>query len=193
MGKWVVGTHLSMLPQLYHCMVGAGTPSATQVTKCLFPLRLWSVRSLIWAGTKHRVAAAINHCWLGEKHNLSSVFSIHKHHFQTVGPKNIKHHTKPHSTQNTWERFNLKKRLTLDLQVKGHFLCVISIGNKDSVEALLVCPHPHQGEDTDITEVQEIHLKKIEYIQFPFLPVLKMLTICLEKCKSKLTGKRLQI
>lgn len=40
-------THLSMLSQLYHCTVGVGTPSATHVTKCFFPGRWWSVRSLI--------------------------------------------------------------------------------------------------------------------------------------------------
>ena len=53
---WMEGavTYLSMLSQLYHCMDGVGTPSATQVTKCLFPGRWWSVRSLIWAGTTHR-------------------------------------------------------------------------------------------------------------------------------------------
>lgn len=43
----VLATHLSMLSQLCHCMVGAGTPSATHVTMCFFPGRGWSVRSLI--------------------------------------------------------------------------------------------------------------------------------------------------
>lgn len=44
-------THLSMLSQLYHWMVGVGTPSATHVTNCFFPGRWWSVRSLIRART----------------------------------------------------------------------------------------------------------------------------------------------
>ena len=44
-------THLSMLSQLCHCMMGVGTPSATHVTRCFFPGRWWSVSSLIWAGT----------------------------------------------------------------------------------------------------------------------------------------------
>ena len=46
------GTHFSMLPQLNHWMVGGGTPSAMQETRCLFPGRGWSVRSLIWEGTE---------------------------------------------------------------------------------------------------------------------------------------------
>ncbi len=53
----------------------------------------------------------------------------------------------------------LKQPLTLDLQVKGHFLCVISICDKDGVEALLLRPHPHQGENSDIPEVEEIWTK----------------------------------
>lgn len=44
-------SHLSMLSQLCHWMLGVGTPSATHVTMCFFSGRGWSVRSLIWAGT----------------------------------------------------------------------------------------------------------------------------------------------
>lgn len=46
----------------------------------------------------------------------------------------------------------LEEPLTLHLQVKGHFLCVIPIGYKDGVEAFLFCPHPHQGENADVPE-----------------------------------------
>lgn len=46
----------------------------------------------------------------------------------------------------------LKQPLTSDLQVKGHFLCVVSICDMNGVEALLLRPHPHQGENRDIPE-----------------------------------------
>lgn len=63
----------------------------------------------------------------------------------------------------------LKQPLTLDFQVKRHLLCVISIGDKDSVEAFLLRPHPHQGENSNIPEIEEIwkkgeQLKKKVYI-----------------------------
>lgn len=40
--------------------------------------------------------------------------------------------------------------LTLHLQVKGHFLCVVLVGDEGSVEAPLLCPHSDQCEDGDI-------------------------------------------
>lgn len=40
--------------------------------------------------------------------------------------------------------------LTLYLQVKGHFLCVILVGDEGGVEAPLLCPHSDQCEDGDI-------------------------------------------
>ena len=50
----------------------------------------------------------------------------------------------------------LEEPLTLHLQVKGHFLCVISVGDMDGIEAFLLCPHSHQSEDADIPEEEEI-------------------------------------
>ena len=35
------------------------------------------------------------------------------------------------------------KPLTLDLQVERQLLCIISVGDMDSVPALLLSPHPH--------------------------------------------------
>lgn len=40
--------------------------------------------------------------------------------------------------------------LTLYLQVKGHFLCIILVGDEGGVEAPLLCPHSDQCEDGDI-------------------------------------------
>lgn len=40
--------------------------------------------------------------------------------------------------------------LTLHLQVKGHFLCVILVGDEGGVEAPLLCPHSDQCEDGDV-------------------------------------------
>lgn len=39
---------------------------------------------------------------------------------------------------------------TLHLEVKGHGLCVILVGDEGSVQAPLLCPHPDQCEDGDI-------------------------------------------
>lgn len=47
----------------------------------------------------------------------------------------------------------------MDHQVKCHFLCVISICNKDGVEALLFRPYPHQSENSYIPEVEDVWTK----------------------------------
>lgn len=124
------GTYLSMLSQLYHFMVGVGTPSATQVTKCLLPGRWWSVRSLIWEGTtpmgEQRSLITSD---TDKNKSLSSTFLLLQIMF-----KNQDCCSRTSNTHNA---------LTLNFKVKGHFLCVISICDKDSVEAFLIRPHPY--------------------------------------------------
>lgn len=48
---------------------------------------------------------------------------------------------------------------TLDFQVKVNLLSVISIGNDDCVEALLLRPHPHQGESGHVPEAKRAWTK----------------------------------
>lgn len=44
---------------------------------------------------------------------------------------------------------------TLDFQVKDNFLFVVSIGNDDRVDAVMLSPHPHQCENGHIPEAKQ--------------------------------------